>query len=66
MIATDLVRAALHGTLAVLIFAGGASVAEMIVIEAPTSPFWSARRSERPWCSVSAPGRRLSSTRPPL
>ena len=34
MIATDLVRAALHGTLAVLIFAGGASVAEMIVIEA--------------------------------
>ncbi len=34
MIITDLVRAALHATLAALILAGGASVAEMIVIEA--------------------------------
>ncbi len=33
MIAADLARAALHGLLAVLILAGGATVAEMIVIE---------------------------------
>lgn len=34
MIAADLVRAVLHGTLAILILAGGASVVEMVVIEA--------------------------------
>jgi MFS family permease len=34
MIAADLVRASLHGLLAALILAGGASVAEMVVIEA--------------------------------
>ncbi|MGA2011945.1 MAG: MFS transporter [Solirubrobacteraceae bacterium] len=34
MIAADAVRALLHGILAVLILAGGASVAEMVVIEA--------------------------------
>jgi MFS family permease len=34
MIAADLARASLHGVLAVLILTGGATVAEMIVIEA--------------------------------
>jgi predicted MFS family arabinose efflux permease len=34
MIATDVVRAALHGLLAALILAGGASVVQLIVIEA--------------------------------
>ena len=34
MIATDLIRTALHGLLAVLILTGGASVAQMVVIEA--------------------------------
>jgi hypothetical protein len=34
MIAADLVRASLHGVLAALILTGGASVAEMVVIEA--------------------------------
>ncbi|MGO9957485.1 MAG: MFS transporter [Solirubrobacteraceae bacterium] len=34
MIVTDVVRALLHGTLAVLILAGGAGVAAMVVIEA--------------------------------
>jgi MFS family permease len=34
MIAADLARATLHGALAVLILSGGASVAEMVVIEA--------------------------------
>jgi MFS family permease len=34
MVVADVIRAALHGLLAVLIFAGGASVAEMVVIEA--------------------------------
>jgi MFS family permease len=34
MVVADVIRAALHGLLAVLILAGGASVAEMMVIEA--------------------------------
>jgi predicted MFS family arabinose efflux permease len=34
MVVADLVRAALHATLAALILAGGASVAEMVIIEA--------------------------------